>query len=302
MLRPFDPEDLDRKNIFDEVSDIIVRPISSSLTEKRTPVPTEKYDKSFLTDLTNLSDELLDSVMGEENAYGVEDIGDMDDENEFTKEFDTSNEKDENLLAMIFKIIPIGINIAKRGKTVATGFKELSTGIVDLLKNAALLTATTGIDTILFFIEFFIYAFKVLLCSVTMIIRFPKCVPFYVFDILIFILIVLIVSPMFIIDMIFMIKQLIGISCIESFLMFLNILEEIDKSIYSMFSIHIIHYPESVINLCYKCDAMGDTSSYKAAASRLFGDVFISIPKDIGGPIGKVITGIGHIFSFLKLK
>ena len=302
MLRPFNQEDLEKnKKQYQYISDVFVRPVSSSALEQK-PTPTEKYDKPFLSDLSKLSSELLDQLTGEEDGE-ESDTPEMDDEEAaFTKEFDTNNQKDENLLAMIFKIIPIGINIAKRGKTIATGFKQASMGIVELIKNIALLTAITGLDTILFFIELFIYLFKLLLCSITLITNFPKCIPFYLIDVLIFIMIIIIVSPLFVIDVIFMVKYFIGISCVEAFLLFLSILEEIDKYIYSLFSIHIIHYPDSIIKRCYSCDAMGDTTGFNEASRRLFGDIFIDLPSGIGGPIGKIITGIGYIFSFLKLK
>ena len=302
MLRPFNPEDLDRNRAeYERISDIIVRPLSSSA--EKTPSPTEQYNKSFLSDLSKLSDELIGDI-GKDIDGGVVDQDELDGEDEettFTKEFDTKNQKDSNLLAMIFKIIPIGINMAKRGKTIATGFKEVSTGLLDLVKNAAILTAITGVDTIIFFMELFIYLFKLLICSVTMISSFPKCVPFYLLEILVIISIALIVSPLFIVDVIFMVKYFIGISCVEAFVALLTILEQIDKFVYSLFSVHIIHYPDSVIKRCYTCDAMGDTTSFKESARKLFGDIFIDIPKDIGTPIGKTITGIGHIFSFLKL-
>lgn len=300
MLRPFNQGDLERhKKLFQSYSDVFVRSVSSAITQQQsTPAPTEKYEKSFLSDLSKLSAELVDDAVAE---VGVEEE-DKDDEAEFSKEFDTKNEKDENLLAMIFKILPIGINIAKKGKTIATGFKEAATGIVNLITNIAFLTATTGLDTIIFFGELFIYLFKLLICSVTMITNFPKCVIFYLIDVLLFFAIVIVISPLFVVDVIFMVKYFIGISCVEAFLLFLSILEEIDKMIYSMFSIHIIHYPTSVINRCYKCDAMGDTTSFNNALRTLFGDIFIDIPNGIASPAGKIITGIGHIFSFLNLK
>lgn len=300
MLRPFNPEDLERhKKIFQSYSDVFVRSVSSAITQQQsTPAPTEKYEKSFLSDLSKFSAELVDDVVAEVGAEEEE----TDEEANFSKEFDINNEEDENLLAMIFKILPIGINIAKKGKTIATGFKEAALGIVNLITNIALLTVITGLDTIMFFSELFIYLFKLLICSVTMITNFPKCVVFYLIDVLLFFAIVIVISPLFVVDVIFMVKYFIGISCVEAFLLFLSILEDIDKMIYSLFSVHIIHYPESIINRCYKCDAMGDTTSFNNAFSNLFGDIFIDIPNGIGTPAGKIITGIGHIFSFLNLK
>ena len=318
MLRPFNPEDLDRnKKQYERISDVIVRPISSastsaitSITSTTVPLSGKPYNKPFLNELTNLSDELTELIM-DNDAVETDEMKKQNEKNDeierqkeetsFQKEFNTKNQKKDNILTMIFKIVPIGINIVKRGKSLASGFKEMSIGIVDLVKNIAILTAVTGMDTIRFFMELFSYLFKLLLCSVTLILRFPKCVPYYVLELLVYLMIILVISPLFIVDTIFMIKLYLGFSLVEIFLMFLNILEEIDKRIYSMVSVHIIHYPDSIIKKCYACDAMKDTAQFKEASRKLFKDIFIDIPKDIGKPFGKIFTGIGRIFSFLKI-
>ncbi len=87
----------------------------------------------------------------------------------------------------------------------------------------------------------------------------------------------------------------------EQFLMILQTLEEADTFVYSNFSFHIIHYPDQILNMCYRCSEVGDGSGYKNASSRLFNDLFVRIPNEIGGPIGEFFTGVGHIFSFFDL-
>jgi hypothetical protein len=103
-------------------------------------------------------------------------------------------------------------------------------------------------------------------------------------------------------DVFFMVKYFLGTSCIEMFMMLLEFLEMIDQFLYSTFSFHIIHYPETVLNRCYRCSVMGDTSGFRASLSRVFNDIFVKIPNDIGGPIGEALTGIGNILSFLDLS
>lgn len=311
MLRPFNPEDLDRnKDYYERISDIILRPLSSAAAAaaaaQETPSPTEKYDKPFLSNLTNLADEPTDTI-GEDTAEDAleaerQDALETQRENEkFDREFNPKNRKDENILAMIFKIIPIGINIAKRGKTISTGFKRLATGIADLLKNLAILTPIILMDNIRHTMELFIYLFKVLQCSVKIISQFPKCFIFYLVEISIIILLIFAISPLFIIDMLFGVKHFTGQSLVERFLDALDSLEQMDRTIYSAFSFHIIHYPDSIINMCYRCDAMGDTSGYEQIKRKLFRDIFIDLPNGIGTPIGKIFSGIGNIFSFLKI-
>jgi hypothetical protein len=266
------------------------------------------YDESILSNLTNLSSELLEDAADNAAAYKPVNTDDGDinakanADDPTPSNIDSGKRKDADILAMIFKIVPIGMNIASRGKTIATGFKEASSGIVKLIKNVALLTAVTAIDTITFGFQFGAYLFNLLFCSVTILMNFPKCAIFYFIDVFIFVMLVCIVSILFIIDVFLMVKVWAGISCTEMFIMLLKILEKIDQTIYSMVSFHIIHYPESTIQTCYKCSAMSDTTAFKRVSSRLFQNLFVKIPSGIGGPIGETITGIGHIFSFLDLR
>ena len=310
MLRPFPPKNASRADLipFEVDSDALLRSVSSSYKAKSyVPEPTIPYDDSTLADLTNLSSELLAQIADKANqASQIESVPKFDSDSATAKaglqaKANSGDTSDGFILKMIFDIVPIGVNIAKKGKTIATGFKETAMGIVDLIKNIALLTAVIGIDTIDFFVQLFIYLFKLLLCSVTIISNFPKCLTFYVIDVIMFAVFVMIVSLLFIIDLFLMVKSIAGISCIEAFIMLLGILNKIDAVVYSAFSVHLIHYPDKIINMCYSCSAMGDTSGFKSASSRMFKDIFISLPSDIGGPIGEAITGIGHIFSFLDI-
>ena len=306
-------------NIVRSIPPISEDTLSFLKTKSSTPAPTEKparidyeyeYESSKLSDLTNLSPELLaraednagidPASMASFNASNAANALKASSMSNEVKSGDTSD--DAFLLAMIFKIVPIGINIASRGRTIAQGFKELGEGIVDLIRNTAILTGIVGIDTIEFFFQLCAYLFKLLLCSVSIISNFPKCIIFYFIQILINIVLACIVSILFIVDVFLMPKKWAGIGAVEIFIMVLGIIERIDQMVYKNLSFHLVHYPDSIIDMCYTCRAMGDTSGFKQVAKRWFNDIFVRIPNDIGGPIGESITGIGHIFSFLDLS
>lgn len=297
------PSRFDKRTLFDvkKISDL-------EIVEVSVPVPTKSYDSSLLSRLTNLSSELLANTkeLAGESAQAINDENDDNDaENQKANSGKGVNTKDtgkDNLLAMIFKIVPIGINIAKKGKTIVQGLKETSMGIVDIIKNTAILTGIIGMDTILFSIQSCIFIFKLLVCSVEKMSNFPKCVIFYLIDILILVLIAAIVSILFIMDVILMPKYWAGIGCVEIFILLLSIIEQIDQVVYKALSFHLVHYPEKILTMCYDCAPMRDISGFKQAASSWFNDVFIRIPKDIGGPIGGTLTGIGHVFSFFNLS
>jgi len=269
-------------------------------------VITKEYDSSVLSSLTNLSSELLakaNELANETSQVAAQNAANDEISNKPKpgSDIDTSDTSKDNLLAMIFKIVPIGINIASKGKTIVQGLKETSKGIVDLIKNTAILTGIVGIDTIRFFIELCIYIFKLLICAVEKMFNFPKCLVFYLIDVFCLFILALFISVLFIIDVLLNPKFWFGKSCVEMLILVLVILERIDHFIYKNFSFHLIHYPEQILDMCYNCSAMRDTSGFKRVASKWFKDIFVQIPNDIGGPIGDTITGIGHIFSFFNL-
>jgi hypothetical protein len=312
MLRPFPPEDADKtmRSRFQLNSDSILRSISSS-SSSSSGLDGGSYDNSGLSDLTNTSPELDDTGMyginDETGGFGGSGENDEEDQNADVKNdvetIKKGDSKSEFILATIFKIVPIGVNIAKRGKTIATGFKEVSKGIFDFIKNTVLLTAITGMETIQFVIQFFFYAFKMLLCSIKLITNCPKCFVFYFMHIYVLCMIVVIVSLLFLFDVFLMIKYFTGYGLVELFFLFLKMLEIADHFIYTNFSSHIIHYPDSINNLCYNCnEIMGDTSGINNVAASLFKTLFNDVPEYIGGSIGETITGVGHILSFLNLK
>lgn len=310
MLRPFPPKNASRTELlpYQIDSDAILRAVSSTYIPLPSDEPSEPYDDSKLSNLTNLASELLAQAADNVEPVSAQDSALTSTESETEKasaglqnDAKSSNKSDGFILAMIFKIIPIGINIAKKGKTIATGLKGTAMSIVKLITNIALLTAVIVIDSIEFVVQLFVFLFKLLLCSVSILMSFPKCLTFYIIDIIMFFIFVCIVSVLFIIDMFLMVKMFTGTSCIEAFIMLLVIIEKIDKMIYSAFSIHIVHYPDKIINMCYSCSAMGSTSGFRKVASRMFKNIFVGIPTNIGGPIGGAITGIGQIFSFFNL-
>lgn len=290
-------------------SDALLRSAISSIPQPP-PTPTLPYDVSKLSNLSKLSSELLESIAetqelpDDPNAPPPDFDSDTDAaKKDLEKDIRTgSTKKSDSILAMIFKIVPIGVNIAKRGKTIATGFKEAGKGIVDLVVNAALLTAIIGIDSIKYGFQFGIYLFKLLLCSIKFIINCPKCIFFYFTQLYTYIMLMVLISICFIFDAFFMVKYFTGVSCVETFLFILQMLEVTDKFIYSNTSYHIIHYPDTINELCYNCNEMGDTSAFMQLNRRMFNHIFVDIPKKIGGPIGETITGVGHILSFLDIK
>jgi ribosomal protein L12E/L44/L45/RPP1/RPP2 len=234
-----------------------------------------------------------ESQAAEQNSQDKEAEADEDE-----KGMKKDDESDGNLLAMIFGIVKVGINIVKKGKTIAQGFKEVPIGLGQLIANVAIMTAILGIDTFNFAVQLCVYLFKLLICTVQKLTDIPKCAVFYFIDVVIFIVVAVIVSILFMIDMIFMIKSWVGMSCVELFFMAIGMIKVLDELIYSYAEVHVFRYPEPIINLCYRCSTMGDTSGFWTAVGRMFDDIFVMLPSGIGDPISEIIKGFKHIFAF----
>jgi hypothetical protein len=269
-----------------------------------------EYDQSQLSQVSNLTQDALKSMQKAASmakaqamaaAYAQKNAAAESEASNLSSGVNPNDEDHESIFTLILKIVPIGVTMIQKSKNIVDGFKESSLGLVNLIKNIAIVSAIFTLDTIEFVGQLLYFLFKLMICAVTNLGNIHKCIAFYVFDVFLFILFVFIMSVLFIIDMIFMVKAITGVSCVELFLMLPKIIEDIDEMIYSYVSLHIFRYPDPIIKLCYTCSAMGDTSGFKRASSAMFNVVFKMIPNDIGGPIGDIFSGVGHIFSFFNL-
>jgi hypothetical protein len=220
-----------------------------------------------------------------------------------------SNTRDDNddadgllaILRMIFKIVPIGMSIVNNTKTLTQGFKESGLGLAELIKNLAITTMRLGVDSIIFGFELGYYAFKMMICSVGGIMNLHKCILFYLIDFILLFFLLIIVSVLFMIDTFLGMKAIIGISCVELFILGLDLAEKFDVFVYDYTGIHIFHYPDFVINMCYKCSAMGNTGDFSESSRNMYNDIFVMVPNKIGSPIGNIVRGIGKIFGFFNI-
>jgi hypothetical protein len=206
-----------------------------------------------------------------------------------------------NILEMIFRIVPIGINVIRKGKTLVEGLKQTAKGLVNLVRNMAFTAATLAADTISYAFQSAWYNFKVTLCAIGGITNLHKCILFYFIDFVLYLFLIVITSLLFLIDMFFQIKRFVGISCVEMLALSLDGVEKFDEMVHSITGIHPFHYPDMITDMCYTCSALGDTSGYKRARKKMFNDVFVMVPEKIGSPFGDIVRGIGKIFDLFNL-
>jgi len=270
-------------------------------------IPKVEYDDNLFNNIGQNASQILSDVRNAAEEQAINRTGMLlaqqsaDSDREARGGMNTRDTGKDNLLAMIFKIVPIGINVIKKGKTVATGLKRTATGLVNLVKNLAITTAILGVDSIVFAFQSAYYSFKVMLCAIGGLSNLHKCIMFFVIDLILYLFLLIITSVLFMIDVFFQVKRLFGISCVEMLILALDGVEEFDKMVFSFAGIHPFHYPDMIIQMCYTCSAMGDTSGFKKASKKMYNDVFVMVPNKIGSPLGDIVRGIGNIFDLFNL-
>lgn len=211
------------------------------------------------------------------------------------------NSSDSFLLAMIFKIVPIGVNVLKKGPVLADGLKNIALGIANMIANLAMLSIVLFIDTWTFTVQWFYFVFTMLLCMVFNLTNLPKCILFYLFDLFLLAVFMFIMSVLLLIDVFFGVKKYVGISCVGALMMAIGSIGQIDAAIYGATGVHMFNYPDFILNLCYRCEMAGNLSGFYKAAGKMGYDLGVLVPDGIGGPIGEFAGGIGEIVSIFSL-
>jgi hypothetical protein len=268
-----------------------------------TTVNPTKYDSNKINNVgkdLNVLQEIQDAAENSE-AY-ARDAADQQQANREARDATRSDDdSDGGWLSMIFQVIPIGINVVRKGPVIARGFKEMLTAVIDLVKNLAITTVILFRDTFVFTGHAFFYIYTLILCTVFNLTNLHKCILFYLFDLFMFGLKMIIISLLFMIDVFFYIKGYAGISAVEGFYLAMDFISYIDEIIYQITDIHVLSYPNFIIKLCYRCEMMGDTTNFHKAKSELGYDITILVPENIGAPLSMFTTGVSNVFSFFKL-
>jgi hypothetical protein len=295
-------------------SDVLhrLRPASSSLLQtqppyKATDVPEVEYDDDLLAAVKLSADDIVRNARTaaqEEILKKMRQQHHMETENanrERQRDFRTGDTSKDNILAMIFRIVPIGINVLRKGKTVVAGLRDTATGTVNLVKNLAVTAALLGADTLNFAFQSAYYNFKVMLCAIGGISHFHKCVLFFLLDFILYLFLWLITSILFLVDFFFQVRSWVGISCVEMLIAILDGLEQFDAAVHAWVGVHPFHYPDFITDMCYSCPAMGDTSGYRNASRKMYKDIFVVVPDKIGSPLGNIVRGIGRIIDVFNV-
>lgn len=226
---------------------------------------------------------------------------DKEDANKATAGSDKDKDDSGFILAMVFKIVPIGMNIVKKSPILVEGLKSIALSIVNMITNLAILSIILFADTFTFVAQSFYFVFTMLLCMVFNLTNLPKCIVFYLFDLFLLVIFMVIMSVLMLIDVFFGLKKYIGISCVEALMMIIGSFGDIDSAIHKWTGVHIFSYPDFILNLCYRCEMAGNLSGFYKASGKMGYDLGVLVPTGIGGPIGEFVGGIMDMVSIFSL-
>lgn len=213
-----------------------------------------------------------------------------------------SKSSSDNILAMIFKIVPIGLNVIGRLPLLAQGTSDAIQGTAQGIIGLGMTSFQLFMDTYKFMFQGFIFTFIAIMCSFENLSQLNKCFLFYIIDIFLLVIFVLIMSVLFLFDIFFFfVKKVIGFGFVDSFLMMLDMFEAIDQTIYGWMGFHIFHYPDSIIRMCYSCSHKYNTPALKSTFNRLKYDLGTLLPKKMGPPLKKLGSGGSKIMGVFKM-
>lgn len=279
--------------------------IASSVNQASSAIQRSAYDSSKLSQVGKDSAAAAATQQQQQQQADQQQINSDSDASKQNAQDATAgadeNSSDSFLLAMIFKIVPIGVNVLKKGPVLADGLKNIALSIVDMISNLAMLSIILFMDSFSFVAESFYFVFTMLLCMVFNLTNLPKCIVFYLFDLFLLAVFMFIMSVLLLIDVFFGIKRYAGMSCVEMLMMAIGSIGKIDSAIYRVTGVHLFNYPDFILNLCYRCEMAGDLSGFYKSAGKMGYDLGVLVPDGIGGPIGEFAGGIGELVSIFSL-
>lgn len=265
------------------------------------------YDPRNLADLAKqMAEEAGDISTAASDAELEKQKKDDADRAEVDKSIDklkiNSKSSSSNILAMIFKIVPIGLNIIGRLPLLAQGTSDAIQGTAQGIVGLGMTSFQLFMDTYKFLFQGFIFTFIAIMCSFENLSQLNKCFLFYLVDIILLLIFVLIMSILFLFDVFFFfVKKVVGFGFVDSFLMILDMFEAIDQTIYGWMGFHIFHYPDAITRMCYTCSHKYNTPALKSTFNRLKYDLGTLLPKKMGPPLKKLGSGGTKIMGVFKM-
>jgi hypothetical protein len=286
-----------------------IKKISSKiLASNINPIEKQDYDPTSINmyDLIIKNKNKLENALEDDPIFDARQSALAEEEANTLKEVDGKKFKKgtslKSILSMVFKMVPIGLKVLSRAPLLFKGMADIIQGTAIGIANLAQVSAITLKDTFLFGYQGFTYLFKSVICSVENLSVFHKCFLFYVIDLILLVIYLTIFSLLFLADVIIMSKKLFGFTFVDVFLKLLATIESVDHTLYKFSGIHIAHYPDSIIKMCYTCSQKMNTKEVRQTGSKWLSDFTELFPRKMRSSIQKLSSGIKQIGSVFDLK
>jgi len=199
----------------------------------------------------------------------------------------------------LFKLIPIVINVFLRMDKVFDAFMNASQGLIYAIVNTAISSSFIFVDTFRFSIAVAKYSFLSIVCTMENISNMKYCIWFYLVDVFIAIIQMLVISTFTILDDMFGLPRR-GFSLVDLVDKIAEYAEEGDRRIHDLAGFHVFGYPDAVISLCYKCSNPPDKKELQRNIAPLKNDIMVKLPPLVWEPINYFIaagTDLAAAFS-----
>lgn len=264
---------------------------------------TTKYTTNTLNSVSNKVKDATDQAQSQADIMNA--VREEED-----KDFTTPAEKDEmsNLrknkgkfsLPMVFKIVPIGLNIIAKGPTLVSGATDVMMGLKKALVNTVVSIADLFKSLLSFSVEGFKFSFVLLICFLENMSNFNSCVIFYFIDICLIIVYLLLFSFLSLLDALFF-EKLFGIGLVEIVTMGFSAIYEIDEMIFKASGLHVLAYPKCIQKMCYTCSVKSNHKQVASTGGNLLNAITSRIPKRQAEPIHKFISAGKKFASVFKI-
>jgi len=281
---------------------VIYQPVKPDLIPDTSPDPdTSVFQESGVglsdADKDKQEDDRIKSQSKTTGGGAADGDGDSDKDGKGKGGGDSS--EDGFSIFKIFKIVPIGINVLAKAPTLASGFGDLVEGTAKGLINASLSTLDLFTTTFSFSLQGFKFMFILLICMVENLSNLNACILFYLIDMVILIVFLVLFSVLKLVDEVFMIR-LTGVSVSELIMSLAGPIIAFDDFVHSISGYHLIRYPDYIIKRCYTCSVKLNTKRTKETASDVIQTLFGVIPRRADEPLAKIsaaFTKFGSIFD-----
>ena len=199
----------------------------------------------------------------------------------------------------LFKLIPIVINVFAHMDKVFDAFMNAAQGLIWSIINIAISSSFMFVDSFRFSVAVAKYTFLSIVCTMENFSNMKYCIWFYLVDVVISIIQMLVLSTFTILDDMFGLPGR-GFSLVETAEKIAEYAEEGDRRIYDMAGFHVMGYPDAVISLCYKCSNPPDKKELQRNVAPFKYDVAVRLPPLFWQPINYFIaagTDLAAAFS-----